>query len=339
MDMAIDDGRAAGGGPAAPLRFSASGAAFTGLDLLTREPRTWLIWAALALALSLASGALTVAAAGPGMLELAAGETSPADPAAAFAALSRLAPLYALTSAGSLVVYAVACAGVNRAVLRPAPAGLAHLALGGDELRQFIVLVLLGLVLLGVYIASLIAGALLSLGLGALRAAPAAAAGGGLRVLVVALVFAVVLGPAAFVMTRLSLTAPIALDTGRIDLGASWRMTRGRFWALFGSYVLAWLVTAVIFIAVGVVFTVAAVTAGGGLKAVDGLFRPDASSLEAYFGPLQLLWTIVNAALAPVLFALGIGAPAGAYAQLRGLSAPAAPGPTAQASDLPRFGR
>ena len=341
--MAIDVGRGEGdrGGGLAPVRFSSSEAAFTGLRLLTREPRTWLIWAALCLAFSLMVGVLLVTTAGPAMMQMMAmQQTRPVDPTASLALMGRLAPFYGLTMVVSLVFYAVAFAAVNRAVLRPAPSGFAHLALGGDELRQFIVLILLGLVLLGVYIAALIVGAVVGIALvfAATAAHVSGVAAGGLGALLFVAVAFGVLGTLLFVMTRLSMTSPLALDTGRIDLGASWRMTRGRFWALFGAYLLAWLVSVVILIGVGVVFAVLAVTMGGGLKTAGFMFRPDMSSLQAYFGPLQLGWMIANAALAPVLFALSLGAPAGAYAQLRATS-PTAAVPTTPPSDLPRFGR
>lgn len=335
--MAVGDGRDAGGRPAA---FSGSEAAFTGLRLLTREPRTWLVWGALYLAFSLGLGVLMVVTAGPALMQIMALQGTRPDPAASLALMGRLAPAYSLTMAASLVFYAVAFAAVNRAVLRPAPGGLAHLALGGDELRQLIVLVLLGLVLLGVYIAAVVVGVVVGVVL-ALAAAASHVGGsattGGLAALLIVILVLGVLGAVLFVMTRLSLASPLALDTGRIDLGASWRMTRGRFWAVFGTYVLAWLVSVVILIGVGVVFAVVAVTTGGGLKAAGVLFRPDMSSLQTYFGPLQVAWMVVNAVMAPVLFALALGAPAGVYAQLRG-SLPATAVPPTPASDLPRFG-
>ena len=341
--MTIDDGRGRapgpGGGTPATARFSPSEAAFTGLRLLTREPRTWLIWGALVLAFSLVVGGLTVVLAGPALMELmTASRATPQDPTVALALMGRLGPMYGVVMLCSLLFYAVAFAAVNRAVLRPSPAGFAHLAVGGDELRQLIVLVLLSLVFLGVYIASVIVGAIVGVVLGVILAV-AHVGGTALMVLAFLLVGLLVFGTIVFVMTRLSLASPIALDTGRIDLGASWRLTRGRFWPLLGAYVLAWLVTLVLFIAMAVVFVIAALATGGGLTAASALLRPDMSTLQTYFVPLQILWMVVNAAMAPVFFALGLGAPAGAYALLRGTASPVVAGPSAAISDLPRFGR
>ena len=329
-----------GGGTPAAGPFSASEAAFAGLRLLTREPRTWLIWAALMLAFSLLVGTLTVGLAGPAMMELmAANRASPREPAMILALMGRVTPMYGLVTVCSLLFYAVAFAAVNRAVLRAVPSRSAHLAVGGDELRQLIVLVLLFLVLLGVYLGAVIVGVGGALALAAAHVGGSTFGAGGLTAPAVLLMVGLVIGTVVFVMTRLSLASPIALDTGRIDLGASWRLTRGRFWALFGAYVLAWLVAAVILIAVGVAFTVATMATGGGLSAARGLFQPDMSSLQAYFGPVHVAWIIVNAALGPVFFALSLGAPAGAYAQLRATATTGGPGPAATASDLPRFGR
>ena len=162
-----------GSGPA--RRFSASEAAFTGFRLLAREPATWAVWAGVFVVISLVFGAGIVATIGPTLAEMmqSAGQPS-VDPTASLRVLSRILPFEGVLIVVSLGLYAVMFAAVNRAILRPGAGGPGHFALGGDELRQLLVLVILSVVLLAVYIVALIAGFIVGLGV----AFAAGAAGG-----------------------------------------------------------------------------------------------------------------------------------------------------------------
>ena len=305
-------------------RFSATEAAFAGFRLLQREPTTLLIWAALLAAVGLGLGMLTVVTIGPVFSQLQSMPTGPtADPAAGLALFQRLGPLYALILPLTLLFYAVAYGAVNRAVLRPTAApGFGRLAVGGDELRQLIVLVLLGLLFLAAYIVVVILAVIVGVGV-ALAAKAAGATGAG--VLLGVLAAAAVFCGFVFAAVRLSLASPLTFDTERVSVFGSWRLTRGRFWALFGAYLLSGILLMLLsLVAVVVVAAILAAT-GGGLQAAAVVLRPDMSSLSAYLSPAMLAWLAVSACVNSLGLAMLIGTPAAAYAQIRELETPVAP--------------
>ena len=312
---------------AAGRRFSASEAAFTGFRLIAREPVAALVWAGIVLATGLLFGVLTVVTVGPAMADMMA-MSAQADPAAQMALVGRLAPLYALSVPLSLVFYGLFYGAVNRAVLRPEQKSLGYLRFGGDELKQIAVLFLYFAVLVAVEIAAAVLMLILLVVVGGVAvwsgaAGSAAGSTGALAAVLVVLLGLGVLGAILFIGVRLSLCTPLTFDKGAVDLSGSWRMTRRRFWPLFGAYLLAWLVCMVLLLTVAVVFAAIVVAVGGGLQAAGVIFRPHTESLAAYFAPLPLVWLVLASAMSSVWLAVLIGAPAGAYAQLRDLETPA----------------
>ena len=304
---------------AAPPRIEAVECASAGFRLMRREPRTWLAWAAISLVFYAAVGVASFAAIGPQMAAFTPGARP--DPAAMLAAFAHAAPTYTLIMLLSLALYAVFYAAVNRAVLRPQERAWRHLRLGADELRQLAVFLLLGLVLLACYIASVIVIAVFI----AVGGVVAAAAGGGAKVGLAVLVglltvVAIVAEIAALVWiaVRLSLASPLTFDTGRVRLFGSWKLTRGVFWPLFGAYLLTFVFLALV--AIGPLFVsgvIAAMTGGAG--GMGGfLLRPDMTSPAAYFGPARIVSFVLGAAVFPLYLALLVGAPASAYAQIVG---------------------
>ncbi len=332
-------------------RFSATDAAFTGFRLMAREPGTVAVWGAIYLAFTLVFAVGTVLMIGPSMSALMAQQHAgaAADPAASLAMMSRLLPFEGVALIAGLLFYALMFTAVNRAVLRPGAGGPGRLALGGDEGRQLLLFVILGVLFFVAYIVLVIVAAIVGVVLGiavagGAHAAPGSAPGPVIAVgLVMVLAVLLILGVLA---TRLSLASPLTFDTDRIDVFGSWRLTRGVFWPLFGAYVMTWLLGVLMYVAALVLFSVIAAATGGGLAAAGVVFRPDMSSLGAYFAPTMLLWIAMVTVVGTVVLVMLLAAPAGAYAQLKalGLITPLAPpGPTpaapAVASDLPKFGR
>lgn len=66
----------------------------------------------------------------------------------------------------------------------------------------------------------------------------------------------VLIGAIVWLCVRLSLAFPLTLLREEIIIGESWRLTKGRFWTLFGGFFVIWLILMLIAI------VVAAITAG-----------------------------------------------------------------------------
>jgi hypothetical protein len=58
---------------------------------------------------------------------------------------------------------------------------------------------------------------------------------------------------AVWVLVRVSLAYPLTFLRGRIVIGEAWRLSHGRFWTLFGGYLIVFLVALALAIAVAMV--------------------------------------------------------------------------------------
>lgn len=157
---------------------------------------------------------------------------------------------------GELAIQWLVLAALYRMRLRPEAApGLYYLRIGKDEIRLFG----LWLTMAAILLALMTAGFLLLRALG--QVSGLAAGLGTLAYLALVLWLAM----------RFSLAGPANFATGRFGLADSWRLTKGRFWALFGMIVLAlclllliavvlFIVTAVIQAAIGGFHTLAPVS-------------------------------------------------------------------------------
>jgi hypothetical protein len=263
-------------------QFSISDAAFAGFRFVRENPKTVAIWAGLSLAVSAVGGLAMVSLAGPAMTQfMALSQGGSKDPAAALALMGQLAPFYGVMMLFSFVFYAVLYAMMSRAVLRPQDEGFAYLRLGRDEVRQFLLFLLAVLIGTAAYVAFI------------------------LVVVIVGVAAGMMLGLTAlsgwiYVWVRLSLASPLTFDRGRVDLFGSWKLTRGRFWPLFGCYLLVVVLVVVVLILIMVIGAAAAMVMGG-LDGLGQLFRPDMSSVAAYFTPLRALILMVGA-IASALF-------------------------------------
>lgn len=305
--------------------FSATDAALAGFGLMRREPLNVLVWSVVQGLFGLALGAVTVAVAGPYMGALQRAQAA-RDPVAAAGALQRVAPVNLLISLLSLVLLTVIYAAVYRAVLRPKVLGLGRLRLGADELRVGLTLVVLFLLTLGLALAFALGGVLAATALS--LAAPT------LKGLWIVLAVAGAMAALVFAGVRLSLAPPNVFDTGRVNPFESWSLTRGRFWALLGTYLISGLLVLMAELALLAVFAAGAAAFGGGLTSLAAVFRPDMTSLDRHYTPALIVLQLGGALLSGPVAAVLAGAPAHAYAQLRTAATTAAP-----VSDLPRFGR
>ncbi len=292
--------------------FSAADAAFTGFRIVWERPLAVVIWAVVQFVAALALNLFMAVSAGQAFSQLAQIGMQPgADPDKVMALFSQAAPTYVVMLIASLVLAAVFAAAMNRAVMRPAESRFGYLRLASDELRQlglFVILIGLALALyLVVAIVALIVVQVLATALGA-------GAETGVGVLM-AVVLPMLICGFIFLGVRISLASPLTFASGRISIVGSWTMTRGRFWPLFGTYLIAFALSFVVTVLTFAIAVLAVAILGGGLQALSA-FQSDVSSVAAILTPWRLLYLAIISIGAALSSPITLCAPASIYQSL-----------------------
>lgn len=235
------------------MAFSATDAAFEGFRLVRRNPMALASWTLLYLVYTLA----TLFAAGGMMrsmsvwmeqVEALEAGPPPSSPEALIpimesyvAAMSHMAWAIPL----SLVIGAVLMAAIARAVLTPGTGGFGYMRLGMDEVRVFVVTLVIAILYsiaagIAVVAAAVIGGIAIS-----------AMEGWGVLVMVLAVLAAI-----AFMIwlgVRWSLAVPITVDQKKFAIFDSFAATKGRFWPLLGMAVIAFVMVIIVSLLAGIV--------------------------------------------------------------------------------------
>jgi hypothetical protein len=228
-----------------------------------------------------------------------------ADPGPVLALIREVAPTYVVLMTVWLVVTAVFYAAMNRAVLRPQESRFGYLRLASDELRQLGLLALLFLLLTAIYfVVAIVALIVLTL---------IGIASGGLALVIL---LPLVLGAFIFVGVRLSLASPLTFATGRINLAAAWRLTRGRFWPLLGTYFIAFALSLVVLALIFVIAVLAVGILSGGFAGLAMVSQSGLGSAAEVLTPPRLVYLAITSIGAALSAPITICPPAAIYRAL-----------------------
>jgi len=277
--------------------FSITDAALAGFRVVRGHPKAVLYWAAIILIATVA----IVIALGP-MLDLLMALPADGwkDPARLKAVIEPYAVRMDAVSLLSIPLNAVVNAAKNRALLRPEDDRFGYLRLGGAELRQLgLLLIMMGL---GIAAATLVQ----------LAAVLGAAAPGLAAILVLA-----ALGLWIYVSLRLSLASALTFDAGRIDLVGAWRLSQGRVLPLFATYALAAALSGLV-----LVLTLAVTSSAVGVASlIDGTAGAASnalpSTLAGFLRPSQLTDFVLSALAFALVCPVWLAPPAAIYQRLR----------------------
>ncbi|MEO8114224.1 MAG: hypothetical protein ABI655_07590, partial [Phenylobacterium sp.] len=225
-------------------------------------------------------------------------------------ALLALAPLLVF----GLAVQCMMAAAVYRLILRHDDTRFGYLRLGADEVR----LMALSVIYVALFIVFLVLITLAA----ALLMALAAFAGRNVAVFVGGISELFLIGLLVFVAVRLSLAPVATFAERRLAIFESWRLTRGQFWRLLGAYGLALACIVVLGFLTLFLFTAIAglvlIVSGGQLADLKTIFKPDESSLRAYFTPGLVAYMAVGSVFSALYYAVIAAPGAVAYLALHG---------------------
>ena len=302
--------------------------AFEGFRVIRQKPKLILYWGALLIVMNVLMMTVVLLTMGSTLADLQSfSHTQSTDPSASLAVVGqmfqKILPMEAMILPFGLLFGAVLNCAVYRAVLGYKNDSFGYLRLGPDELRQVGISILFFLMFIVVYI-GLIIGAVIVGGLLAVVL--------GLVSKNLAVLGAIVGGLFAFCglvwyCVRMSLFGVIALDQKKIELFASFGVTKGNFWQLLIGYIVMAIMALVVgllaMIVIGVIVLLIGMATGAHTAFLGNMSNP--TSLSVFFSPAMIVNTLLsNGVLMPLIMAMTIGTPAAAYKALIGTSRGAA---------------
>lgn len=284
------------------MSFSATDAAFEGFRLVRRNPVALVGWTLLYLVYTLATlfaagGMMRSMAVWMDQVEALEAGPPPSSPEALvpimesyMAAMSHMAWAIPL----SLVIGAVLMAAIARAVLTPGTGGFGYMRLGMDEVRVFVVTLVIA-ILYACATAVAFAAAFIIGGI-----AINVMEGWGALVMVLAVLAAI-----AFMIwlgVRWSLAVPITVDQKKFAFFESFAVTKGRFWPLFGMAVIALIMVIIVSLLAGIVTM--PISMMGGMS-MFGNMGEDPTEMFRNFNPTNP-WIIASSVVNAFVYALTV---------------------------------
>ena len=284
------------------MAFSATDAAFEGFRLVRRNPVALVGWTLLYLVYTLA----TLFAAGGMMrsmsvwmeqVEALEAGPPPSSPEALVpimesyvAAMSHMAWAIPL----SLVIGAVLMAAIARAVLTPGTSGFGYMRLGMDEVRVFVVTIVIAILYsIAACIAVVAAAVIGGIAINAIE-------GWGALVMVLAMLAAIAF--MIWLAVRWSLAVPITIAQKKFAIFDSFAVTKGRFWPLLGMAFIAFVMVVIVSLLAGIVAM--PISMMGGMS-MFGNMGGDPTEMFRDFNPTNP-WIIASSVVNAFVYALTV---------------------------------
>ncbi|MES2835014.1 MAG: hypothetical protein V4707_09950 [Pseudomonadota bacterium] len=284
------------------MSFSPTDAAFEGFRVVRRNPMALVAWTLVYLiytvgALFASGGMMKSMAVWMEQMEALENGPAPTSPEAFapimesyFQAMSHMA----WTIPVSMIVSSILMAAVSRAVLSAGSGSFGNIRLGMDELRVFIVTLVICILTAIVATVAFVLAAVIG------GVAIAAMEGWGGLVMALAM-----LAAGAFVIwlcVRWSLAVPITVAEKRFAIFDSFNLTKGRFWPLLGMALIAGVMACVIALLASVV-TMPLSMMGG--MSVFGNMGEDPVEMMRNFDPTSP-WMLASAVVNAIVYALTV---------------------------------
>lgn len=209
-------------------------------------------------------------------------QSMPMPPASVMA----LGPAYLLLTLIAYIAFAMYEAGCLRWLIRGETGGVAGLSLGADTWRVYFGYWIWFFLLLGAY--AVLAVAMLAFAgvfaMGANTQDPSALFDLGPLAFAVILLWLVGL---LYLAVRLAPAAATSVASRRFAFFDAWKVTRGRFWAMFGAFLLLFVLFYVLMIVISIVFSM--VIATGFVSAATASGDPDPDQVFAMLATPQVL--------------------------------------------------
>jgi hypothetical protein len=301
--------------------ISITQAAFAGVRALSRRPATLLVWYVVMVLLSaFLTGAITELL-GPGMAQMQALRNAgpAADPTAAAAVMATQLRGYSVFAPLLLIIGAITTGAANRLILRPEDHAFAYFRVAADELRLIVVLLVIGLitsfvVFFGLLLAAVVVGIAMGAGGAAALAADPSRA---LIATCVGITPALLL--LIFLAVRLSVAPAQTVDSRRVNIFGSWRLTQGRFWPVFTTYLLGAVVYLIVYVVV--LLAAGAVARSLGAPTNGPLMRIDASLPLNLTQPAMIVYFLLSGFVQLASLLLLVCPGAALYRQITGRGA------------------
>ncbi len=286
------------------MNISPTNTAFEGFRIIRARPGLVLAWTGFYLLALLAMILILLV---PNLGNLAAVEATGAQRDFS-ELLARFGPPILIIFPMAVVMQIMLVTAVYRTVLTPEDKGFAHLKISADELRMFLVSLLV------IFIFAMASGIY-----GAIVVVAANAAGGlhGVVTFVGSIGGVALLG---WLAVRLALAGVMTFAEHHFRLVEAWRLTRGQFWRL--------LLTLGLTILYAILMVISALTLGlilarltGGLSLMGALASPDLTNITPVLAVRLLaellLQMAVQALLIVLIFVIFYAPPAAAYRRLK----------------------